>query len=391
MPRSVEKRLSAVQVAQEREPGRYSDGDGLSLVVAVGATGKPVRSWVWRGTIGGKRVSDGWGPARLTTLAEAREKARHWAREVRDGRDPRKPADVAAEGMKFEDAAEQAYKARIAGQVRNAKHDAQWLSSLRQHTFPKIGNKPVASLSQADVAAALLPVWTTVPETARRVRQRIGAVMDWCIANGHREASNPVPGVERALPRQPRKVKHHASLDWQELPALMRRVEAMEGMGALALRFAILTAARSGEVRGATWSEIDLDERRWTIPAERMKAHRAHVVPLSDAALAVLAAVRPEKPEPGALAFPAPRGGQLSDMTLAAVLKRLEVPVTVHGFRSSFRTWAEESTSYPRSVVETALAHSAAENAVERAYLRSDLYVRRISLMDDWETAMGGK
>lgn len=396
MPKVVENALTAVRVKQEKRPGRYADGNGLLLhVTATGA-----RFFEWRGTVAGKRVLYGIGPVRLTTLATARETAREWSRIARDGGDPRQVRDAGKRrALTFKDAAEKCHADRIAGNVRNAKHEAQWISTLR--TYAKaLDHKPIDQITQPDVIAVLKPIWLTIPETARRVRQRLATVFDWAIAHQHREGANPVPGVEKALPAQRRaaSVRHHESLDWQELPTLWPRLVAAEGIGADALRFTILTAARSGEVRGATWSEIDLDERRWTVPADRMKAHRPHAVPLSDAAVAVLERMRPLAPlSPAGLIFPSTvrtknkaAGGPLSDMTLAAVLKRLEVPVTVHGFRSTFRTWAEESTAYPRAVIETALAHSAAENAVEAAYLRSDLFKRRVALMDDWAALVTG-
>lgn len=383
MPKLVEHGLSAVRVKQEKRPGRYADGNGLYLMVAAAGT----KSWAWRGLIHGTgRVEVGMGPTRFRTLAEAREVAHEWSKLARGGGDPRKVRDAGKRKvLTFAEAAERVHAEQIDGHVRNPKHAAQWISTLRTYAFPAMGEKALDRITQADVKAALLPIWTTIPETARRVRQRISTVLDWATTEGHREGVNPAAGVEKALPRVKRAEKgHHAMMDWPDVPAFMRRVEAAEGMGALALRFAILTAARSGEVRGARWSEIDLDERRWTIPAERMKAGRPHVVPLSDGAMNVLAALgKPGKADE--LVFPSKHKDKpLSDMTLAAVLKRLEVPVTVHGFRASFRTWADEATAYPHAVKETALAHEAGQNSVEKAYLRSDLFSKRIELMNEW-------
>ena len=216
----------------------------------------------------------------------------------------------------------------------------------------------------------LAPIWTEVPETARRTMQRIRTVLDWAIAAGHRETANPVPGVEKGLPKQKARVEHHPALPWKELPALMERIAKEQGMGALALRFAILTAARSGEVRGATWAEIDLDAAVWTVPAARIKAGVEHRVPLSPAAIAMLRSVEGLSPE---LVFPSPRSTTepLSDMTLLAVLRRLEVDAVPHGFRSTFRDWAEEATHYPFEVKEAALAH-VVKNKTEAAYRRGD-------------------
>lgn len=377
-----------MRVRQEKRPGRYADGNGLYLIVAE--TG--ARFWTWRGMVNGKRRNVALGPIRLVTLAEARETAKEWTKIARAGGDPKAVRDAGKrKTVTFADAAEKVHVEQIEGHARNAKHAAQWLSSLRIHAFPILGAKDVASITQADVKAALLPIWTTVPETAKRVKQRIAVVMDWAAVEGHREGVNPAEGVEKALPaRKAAQDRHHAMLDWPALPAFWKRLVAVEGMGAAALRFAILTAARSGEVRGATWAEIDVDEKRWTIPGERMKAGRPHVVPLSDGALAVLAGLK----RTDALVFPSHRAASpaspaklpLSDMTLAAVLKRLDVPVTVHGFRATFRTWADEATAYPHAVKETALAHQAGQTDVERAYLRSDLFARRIELMADWSS-----
>lgn len=383
MPKLLHRALTAQRVTAERRFGRFADGNGLYLHVQ-----KPhgAKFFEWRGTVKGKRRTYGIGPVRFVTLATARDTAEEWSRIARNGGDPRR-AQQQQQAMTFAEAARKAHADKIAGNVRNAKHEMLWLSSLEIHAFPIIGGLPVAGITQADIKRTLLPIWTSKADTARRVRQRISTVMDWAVVEGHREAANPVAGVENALPAQNHRVKHHAALDWHDLPALMKRLDTAEGTGARALRFAILTAARSGEVRGATWSEVDREGRKWTVPAERMKTHRAHVVPLSDAALDALGTPG----EPDALLFPAPRGGQLSDMTLTAVLRRLEVPVTVHGFRATFRNWTAEATAYPREVVETALAHSAAENATEAAYLRSDLFNRRVDLMRDWSRAALGR
>ena len=209
-------------------------------------------------------------------------------------------------------------------------------------------------------------------------------MLDWATTAGHREGVNPVEGVEKGLPKQREKARHFAALPWQELPELWPRLSAVDGMGAAALRFAILTAARSGEVRGVTWKEIDLDAAVWTIPAERMKAGREHRVPLSGPALAILRQMQPLASKPEDLVFPSARKGRpLSDMTLAAVLKRLKVAATVHGFRSTFRDWAEEATAFPHEVKEAALAHTIRDKT-EAAYRRTDLFEKRRKMLDDW-------
>jgi integrase len=286
--------------------------------------------------------------------------------------------------MTFEEAARIVWADNIAPNNRNAKHVAQWLSTLEAYTFPTMGKRPVHAVDQADILRALAPIWTEKPETARRVRQRLRAVLDWAYASGHREGVNPVEGVDKALPKQRDRAVHHAAFPWRELPDLVARIAAVDGMGALALRFAILTAARSGEVRGATWAELDMNAKVWTVPADRMKGGREHRVPLSDAAVDVLVAAKAMAGRSDELAFPSRQAARpLSDMTLAAVLKRLSVPVTVHGFRSTFRDWAEEATNFSHEVKEAALAH-AIKNRVEAAYRRTDLFDKRTAMMDVW-------
>lgn len=247
-----------------------------------------------------------------------------------------------------------------------------------------VGAKPVDAVEQADVLPVLSPILTEKAETARRVRQRMRTVLDWARAAGMRHGINPVEGVELGLPRQRDRVKHFEALPWRELPGAMKRITATKGMGALALRFAILTGARSGEVRDADWSEIDMDAKVWTIPAARMKAALEHRVPLSEPALAVLREAKALATRQEPLVFPSQKPGRpLSDMTLSAVLKRLEIAVTVHGFRSTFRDWAEEATAYPHEVKEAALAH-AVQSKTERVYRRTDLFEKRREMMREW-------
>lgn len=259
---------------------------------------------------------------------------------------------------------------------------------ISTYALPKIGAIPVGDVTPDDVLSVLRPVWLDKPETARRVLQRLRMVFDAAIVNGSRKDANPTSGVKAVLPAHGDKKKNFRSLPYPDLPAVMRRLEGAPGIGALALRFTILTGVRSGETRGAVWAEIDLEAACWTIPPERMKTRNGHRVPLSAPAMELLRHVRDL---PGELVFPSARGGKkLSDMTLSAVLKRVEIPVTVHGFRSTFRTWAEEQTDYPHEVKEASLAH-VVSNAVERAYLRSDLFDKRRALMDEWAIfCMGG-
>jgi integrase len=334
----------------------------------------------------------GLGPVSLVGLAEAREKAQRLRKVAREGGDPIAERDRERRvSLTFEAAARKVHAEHVVPHNRNAKHVAQWLSTLETYAFPTMGKLPVHAVEEADVLRVLAPIWTDKPETGRRVRQRVRTVLDWARTAGHRDGVNPVEGVEKGLPRQRDRAAHHAALSWRELPDLMPRLEAAEDMGALALRFAILTGARSGEVRGATWDEFDLETKVWTVPAERIKAGRAHRVPLSDLALAVLHAAQRLATRAEALVFPSAKAGRpLSDMTLTAVLKRLKVPATVHGFRSTFRDWAEEATAFPHEVKEAALAHTL-RNKVEAAYRRTDLFEKRRDMMDAWASFATGK
>lgn len=386
MPPVPKKRLTAVEVPK-KPPGRHADGNGLYLLVE--STGS--RRWLLRTVVFGRRRDIGLGSADLVSLAQARERARELRAIARDGGDPIAHRDRNKRvAVTFAEAARKVHAEQIMPAARNAKAGAQWLRSLESHAFPKIGRQPVHTIGQADVLAVLSPIWLQTPETARRVRQRIRTVLDWCTAAGHREGVNPVEGIDAALPRQKPKVAHFTALPWADLPDVWPRLVAAQGMGAAALRFTILTAARSGETRGATWREIDEDAAVWTVPADRMKAGKVHRVPLAPAALAEIQPLRALARGDDSLVFPSTRPGRpLSDMTLAAVLKRLDVGVTVHGFRSTFRDWAEEATETPHAVKEAALAHAVADK-VEAAYRRGDLFDRRRALMDTWAAFVTG-
>ena len=378
MPKEVRDALTATKVRQERRPGRYADGNGLYLHVSE--TG--ARWWIWRGTIHGRRRELGLGSVQLIPLVEAREIARTWRRIARAGGDPVVERDKdKRRSLTFEEAARKVHAKQIEPNARNPKYRKQWLSGLEAHAFPTIGAKPVHAIRQADILRILAPIWTEKPYTARVIRQRLRIVMNWARTAGHYEGMNPVEGVEDGLPKQRGKVRHFEALPYHELPDLMRRIVDVDGMGALALRFLILTAARSGEVRGATWAEIDAQSRQWTIPADRMKADAEHRIPLSDAALAVLDSVRGLDPEH--LFTSSRRGRPLSNTTLARVLKQLDCPATTHGMRSTFRDWAEEMTGFPREVKEAALAHTVRDKT-EAAYRRGDLFEKRRDLMDQW-------
>ncbi len=376
MPIQINNALTAARVKQEKRPGRYADGNGLYLHVSE--TG--ARWFIWRGTVHGRRRELGMGPVLLIPLAEAREIARTWRRIARDGGDPVVERDKnKRKTLTFEAAARQVWFEQVVQPGRNKKYAKQWLNTLRDYAFPMIGARPLHTIAQSDILRVLSPIWAEKPKTAQMVRQRLRTVLNWARTAGHFEGVNPVEGVEDGLPKQRAKVQHFKALPYVELPDFMRRLEAVEGVAELALRFLILTVARSGEVRSMTWDEVD--SAVWTVPGERMKAGLPHRVPLSEPALEVLRAARgldPERVFPGQK-----RDRPMHDMTIAAPLKHMGVAGTVHGFRSSFRDWAAERTSAPREIAEMCLAHEVG-GAVERAYRRSDLFEKRRSLMDQW-------
>lgn len=375
--------LTAAFVRTVTKPGRYGDGLGLHLVVSP--TG--AKRWIQRITIRGKRVDMGLGPLSAVSLAEAREMAARNHREARTGGDPLRARREAQAALTFEEAARKVHEIHLPT-WRNEKHGKDFISSLETHAFPKIGKLKVQDVTTADVLAVLSPVWTTTHETARRVRQRIGTVMKWAIAQGWRQ-DNPAENISGALPKVPKVKAHRVSLPYDKVSAFL---ETMAGSGAgpvtkLALEFLILTAARSGEVREARWDEIDMAGKVWEIPASRMKMKRAHRVPLAPRAMEILAEAerfRPVATQASPLIFPGQRPGRpLSDMTLSKLVKELGFPVDVHGFRTSFRTWAQERTTVAHEVAEAALAH-AVGNSVSQAYARSDMFEKRRALMERW-------
>jgi len=378
MPVQINNALTAARVKQEKRPGRYADGNGLYLHVSE--TG--ARWWIWRGTVHGRRRELGMGAVQLIPLADAREIARTWRRIARDGGDPVIERDKnKRKTLTFEAAARKVWSEQIVQPGRNEKYAKQWLNTLRDYAFPTIGSLPVHAIRQSDILRVLSPIWAEKPKTAQMVRQRLRTVLNWARTAGHREGVNPVEGVEDGLPKQRHRVQHRTALPFNDLPDFMCRLEAVEGVAEFALRFLILTAARSGEVRAMTWGEVDMDDAVWTVPGEKMKAGLPHRVPLSEPALEVLRAARGLDPEK---VFPGQKRNQpMHDMTIAAPLKRMGVAGTVHGFRSTFRDWAAERTSVPREIAEMCLAHTVG-NAVERAYARSDLFDKRRDLMERW-------
>jgi integrase len=338
-----------------------------------------------RTVIRGKRSDIGLGGLSIVGLADAREKAARLRRSAREGGDPLEDKRRAQRTIPtFEEAALRVHQQQL-GSWRNDKHAAQWINTLRTYAFPELGSKRVDLISTADVLRVLGPIWLLKPETAKRVRQRLGAVLDWSKAAGFREGENPVDGVHRGLPKQSARPVHHAALAYDEAPQFVRRLrgtEAAENVR-LAFEFLILTAARTGEVIQARWDEFDLDKAVWTVPAERMKARREHRVPLSGRAIELLARAR-ELAGPSLLVFPGRSPVRpLSNMAFLMALRRMEASVTAHGFRSAFRDWAAERTNFPREVCEGALAHVVG-NKVEAAYRRSDLFEKRRQLMEAW-------
>ena len=361
--------------------GRHGDGRGLYLVVKPSGT----RSWVLRYQIKGRRRDLGLGAYPDISLALARERAVDARRQIAFGEDPI-AKKLHSRQKSFRNAALELIESKRPG-WKNVKHAAQWSSTLEAYVFPKIGQMQVADVGTADVMAVLNAIWTEKPETANRVRQRMEAVLDYSAALGIRSGDNPARWrghLDHLLPKplNVRAVKHHPALPHSQIASFMSKLEKREGVAARALGFTILTAARSGETRGMTWSEVDLEKRTWTVPPDRMKSGKEHRIPLTDRAIALLGPCRDNT----ALVFEssARPGRPISDMTMLAVLRRMgQDQITVHGFRSTFRDWAGEATSFPREVIETALAHGL-KNKTEAAYARSDLFDKRRELMAAW-------
>lgn len=372
--------LTATRIKTLSEPGRYVDGDGLMLVVWPSRS----RSWVLRALIDGKRRDIGLGSLKVITLAEAREKVHGIRRDIARGIDPiAEKKKVVDPVPTFRDAAHRLHAEHRAS-WKNGKHQAQWINTLETYAFPLLGDRPVDQIEGPIIRDALAPIWVTKPETARRVRQRIGAVLDWSYVKGYRKSEAPMRSLSKGLPRQPRKDGHFAAMPYSDVPAFIARLRERVSVGRVALEALILTAARSGEIRGATWPEVDLDAGLWSVPAERMKMARPHHVPLAPQAAEVVERAKAFGAPCTDLVFP----GQslvrpISDMTLMKVMRDFELPYTVHGFRSAFRDWVAEETSYPGEIAEAALAH-AIPNKVEAAYRRTDFLEKRRALMREW-------
>ncbi|MCY4027873.1 MAG: tyrosine-type recombinase/integrase [Acidobacteria bacterium] len=370
--------LSTAFVRNVAQAGRYCDGDGLYLDVQPTGT----RSWVQRLVIRGRRRELGLGGFPLVPLKDARAAALANRRLARAGGDPLAEKRRLKSMPTFAVAAE-AVLAQMRPGWRNPKHGKDWLSSMERFAFPRLGKLPVSEVTSADVVETLRTVWHERPATARRVRQRISTVMEYAVALNYRD-DNPCSRIGPVLGPQQDLVQHMRALPHRDAAAVVAKVRASKVFPTvkLAFEFLVLTAARSGEVRGARWDEIDTADHVWTVPATRTKAKREHRVPLTRRAEQILDAARAAG-NGGPLLFPSARGKRINDMALSGLLRTLEVPAVPHGFRSTFRDWAAEETNHPREVVEAALAHTV-QNKVEAAYARSDLFERRRRLMDDW-------
>lgn len=373
-------KLTATKVKALTEPGTYMDGDGLMLVV----TSKSSASWKLRAMVAGKRRDIGLGSLKVLSLAEARDKASDLRRQIAQGIDPIAERKKVADPVPtFREAAASVHEEHKAA-WKNGKHQDQWINTLTTYAFPQLGDRLVNDIEGPIIRDVLAPIWLAKPETARRVRQRIGAVLDWSYAKGYRPTEAPMRSLSKGLPRQPRKDGHFAAMAFTDVPKLIARLRERSSVGRLAMEALILTAARSGEIRGATWSEVDLDAGMWTVPADRMKMGKVHHVPLAPEAVDVFRRAEALRVPCSDLVFPGQRlKNQLSDMTLLKVMRDMETGVTVHGFRSAFRDWVAEETSYPGEVAEAALAH-AIPNKVEAAYRRTDFLEKRRSLMREW-------
>jgi integrase len=373
------------------QKGMYHDGGGLYLQVSAAGT----KSWIYRFTLDGRAREMGLGPLNAISLAEARKRAAECRRMRHDGIDPIEARGVQRDQKRLEgarsmtfDVCAEAYIEAHKASWKNGKHAEQWRGSLRNYASPVFGSSPVQAIDLALVMKALEPIWQTKSETASRLRGRIESVLDWATVRGYRKGENPArwrSHLDKLLPTRAKiqKVKHHPALPYAEIGAFMEALRGQEGIAARALEFLILTAARTGEIIGAQWDEVDLDERVWVIPEARMKAGREHRVPLSGPALAILQKMNEIRESD--FVFPGGRkGNPLSNMAMLAVLKRMgRDDLTAHGFRSTFRDWAAERTTFPREVVEMALAHTI-ENKVEGAYRRGDLVQKRRQLMEAW-------
>ena len=396
MPRKAAE-LSPLSISRLKDPGLWAVGGVSGLYLHVNARG--ARSWILRVVVGDKRRDMGLGGYPDIGVADARQKAREARLKIEQGIDPillRKQAKselmaLQATDKTFEQAAGEYIKIH-ADSWSNDKHRKQWESTLAAYAFPVVGKLSLRDIRQEHILKILEPIWTTKTETATRVRGRMESILDWAKVKGLRSGENPAAWkghLDHMLPAPTRlkKVEHLTAVPVREMPDFMIKLRQAAGTAAQALEFLILTAARSGEVRGITWQEVSLEDALWIVPAERMKMKKEHRVPLSDRAMSILKS-QPRIDE-NPLVFPAPRGSQMSDATMSAVLKRMGIDATVHGFRSSFRDWCGDYTNYPRDLAEQCLAHGA-DDPVEAAYRRGDALERRREIMNEWSKFVAG-
>ncbi|MGA0617394.1 tyrosine-type recombinase/integrase [Paracoccus sp. KR1-242] len=385
--RRPSNRLTAMQVKNPLEPGKYHDGGGLGLYLMVKPNG--ARSWVQRITVHGKRRELGLGSPPVVTLAKAREAALENKRTVHAGIDPLQARRDAEEVPTFAEASRTVHKLHLPT-WRNVKHGQQFITTLETYAFPRLGKRKVSDVTTADVLAVLSPIWNTKRETARRLKQRIGMVMKWAVAKGWRQ-DDPSMAITQALPKDKQEKAHRKALAYTDVATCMQIIES-SGAGIstkLALRLLVLTASRSGEVRLARWGQVDWKAAGgpvWTRPAEVMKAKKAHSVPLAEAAAEVLEQAKTisDHMDPEALVFPGTvKGKPLSDATLLKLVRENGYDIDIHGFRTSFRTWTQEKTTFAREVAEAALAHTIKDKA-EAAYARSELMDKRRALGEAW-------
>ncbi len=389
MPR-IAKQLSDRAVAAIKTEGRHPVGGVAGLHLRV--TGEGHRGWVLRLQVGEKRTDYGLGPYPEVSLVDAREKARAMRAQINAGEVPvgirraRKALLVEKTFVRTFESCAEAYLQDKEKEWKNPKHRQQWRSTLSTYVYPQIGQMGVDDIDLQHVLACLEPIWQSKTETATRVRGRIELILDWATVRKYRTKDNVARWKGHldkvlAAPSKIQKVVHHKRVPYDEISSFYSALKDKKGLAAKALMLLILTCVRSGEVRGAKWSEIDLEKGVWTIPAERMKAGKEHRVALSSAAVELLQAL--PRIEQSELLFPSPRGKMMSDMTLLAVMRRMGVEAVPHGFRSTFRDWVGDCTSYPSDLAEAALAHTL-ESKVEAAYRRSDALERRRTMMEDW-------
>lgn len=384
------KDISPLALSKLKDAGMHFVGHVAGLALRVSDTG--ARSWILRIMVDGKRCDIGLGAYPSIGLAAAKELALSMRQQVKDGINPLNAKREARSRLRHEQASFINFKTSAEGYIaahrsgwKNAKHVAQWESTLSTYAYPFIGSLHVKDVAIDHILKVLEPIWVEKTETANRLRGRIEAILDWAKVRGSRTGENPARwkgNLEYLLQAKENisPVKHHKALDWKDCPEFIQKLRGVDGISAKALELCILTNCRSGEVRGALWSEIDLTHAVWVIPAHRMKRKKEHRVPLSSAALTLLKAIKQDTTD---LVFAGERGKPLSDMALSMVLRRMNVDVTVHGFRSTFRDWAGETTAFPREVVEHAMAHQLKDKS-EAAYARGDLFTKRTALMKAW-------